>query len=250
VLPEIGTPVLGLILGCALMLSFGGLVKGVLGVGLPLVTVPLLSLLLPSPQAMGMLVVPVLLANFIQAVQGGNLLFALRRFAPLMLAQLAATLAAVYLSQTISVRVINWFMAFSVISAVVVMALQPKGEISPRHQAWVGPLLGVFSGTLGGVSSLSGPLIITYLMALRLSRDEFVGSISIIYFMGSLPMYGAMLWWGRFGWSEVGWSVLAMAPVYLGMMLGNRLRAHLSEQVFRRLMLAFLTLLAMMLVFK
>ena len=59
-----------LALATAAMLSLGGLVKGVLGVGLPLVTVPLLSLVLPAPQAIGMLVVPVLLANLIQAVQG------------------------------------------------------------------------------------------------------------------------------------------------------------------------------------
>ena len=232
------------------MLSVGGLVKGVLGVGLPLVTVPLLSLVLPAPQAIGMLVVPVLLANLIQAVQGGRMGYALRRFGPLMLAQLVVTLASVYWSQSFSTQAIHAFMAFSVISAVLLMVFQPRGEIPFIHQPWVGPLLGAYSGALGGVSSLSGPILITYLMALRLSREEFVGSISIIYFLGSLPMYGAMLWWGRFGWEEVGWSCWAMVPVYLGMALGRRVRGHVSEQLFRRLMLAFLTLLAVMLLFK
>ena len=232
------------------MLALGGMVKGVLGVGLPLVTVPLLSLLLPPQQAMGMLVAPVLAANFLQAVQGGRLGFALKRFAPLMLAQLAATLAAVYWSQALSPKAVNAFMAFSVIFAVLVMIFQPKGEISPSHQKWMGPVLGGLSGALAGVSSLSGPILITYLLALRLSRDEFVGSISIIYFFGSLPMYAAMLWWDRFGWSEVGWSCLAMVPVYAGMAWGNRIRKHLSEQLFRRIMLAFLTLLALLLLFK
>jgi uncharacterized membrane protein YfcA len=243
-------PLMLLVLGTSLMLALGGLVKGVLGVGLPLVTVPLLSLLLPAQQAMGMLVVPVLLANFIQAVQGGRLGYALKRFGPLMLAQLVATLAAVYWSQSLSTKVVNGFMAFSVISAVLVMIVQPRGEISSAHQGWLGPVLGALSGALAGVSSLSGPMLITYLMALRLSRDEFVGSISIIYFFGSLPMYAAMLWWGRFGWSEVGWSCLAMIPVYAGMAWGNRLRTHLSEQLFRRIMMGFLTLLALLLVFK
>jgi uncharacterized membrane protein YfcA len=199
---------------------------------------------------MGMLVAPVLAANFLQAVQGGRVGFALKRFAPLMLAQLAATLAAVYWSQALSPKAVNAFMAFSVIFAVLVMIFQPKGEISPSHQKWMGPVLGGLSGALAGVSSLSGPILITYLLALRLSRDEFVGSISIIYFFGSLPMYAAMLWWDRFGWSEVGWSCLAMVPVYAGMAWGNRIRKHLSEQLFRRIMLAFLTLLALLLLFK
>jgi uncharacterized membrane protein YfcA len=234
----------------ALMLAVGGLVKGVLGVGLPLVAVPLLSLLLPTPMSIGLLVVPVLLSNLIQAIQGGRLPFALKRFWPLILAQFVATLLAVYFSQAWSSRAVNTFMAVTVILAVLTMWFQPRGDIPARHQIWLGPLMGAMSGALGGVSSLSGPMIITYLMALRLEREAFVGSISIIYLMGSLPMYSAMLWWGRFGWHEVGWSALAMAPVYLGLTLGNHLRSRLSERVFRRLMLAFLTLLAILLMFK
>ena len=47
----------------AVMFTVGGVVKGTLGVGLPLVVVPLLSLILPTSQAMGLLVMPVLLSE-------------------------------------------------------------------------------------------------------------------------------------------------------------------------------------------
>ena len=234
----------------ALMLATGGVVKGALGVGLPLVTVPMLSLLIPASQAIGLLVMPVLLSNLIQAWQGGRLIYALQRFAPLMLAQLAATLLAVYWSQELSARALNIAIAVTVISAVLIMAFQPSGEMPKRHQWWAGPLIGALAGGLGGLSSLTGPMLITYLMALRLRRDEFVGSISIIYFLGAIPMYGAMLWWDRFGWAEVGWSFLAMAPVYLGMALGTRIRGRMSEEAFRRALFAFLLLLSLLLIFK
>ncbi len=234
----------------ALMLVTGGVVKGALGVGLPLVSVPMLSLLVPAPQAMGLLVVPVLLSNMIQVWQGGRLREALRRFAPLMLAQLVATLLAVYWSQQLSVRALNVAIAVTVVSAVLIMALQPSGQVPERHQGWAGPAVGAIAGALGGLSSLTGPLLITYLMALRLPRETFVGSISLIYFFGAVPMYAAMLWWDRFGWTEVGLSCLAMAPVYAGMALGTRLRGRMSEQLFRRALLGFLVLLSIVLVFK
>jgi len=50
---------------CTAALTFvvGGVVKGVLGVGLPLLAVPLLSLLMAPTHAMGLLVMPVLLSN-------------------------------------------------------------------------------------------------------------------------------------------------------------------------------------------
>lgn len=234
----------------AAMFVLGGVVKGTLGVGLPLVVVPLLSLLMPAPQAMGLLVLPVLLSNALQALEGGRLRYAVRRFWPLMLAQLVATVIAVQLSMLMSLKALNSAIAFTVITAVVLMAVQPRGEIPARHQAWAGPVVGAVAGFLAGLSSLTGPILIAYLMALRLKRDEFVGSISIIYLLGAIPMYGAMLGWGRFGWTEVGWSFLALVPMYAGMRAGAALRHRLSEIVFRRLLLAFLALLSVLLLFK
>ncbi len=240
---------LALALG-ALMLATGGLVKGALGAGLPLVVIPLLSLLIPAPQAMGLLVVPVLASNLLQAWQGGRLGLALRRFGPLMLAQLLATVLAVYWSQRLSVRGLNIAIALTVITAVAIMALQPSGQGLARHERWAGPLVGALAGALGGISTITGPILITYLMALRLPREQFVGSISIIYFFGAVPMYAAMLWWGRFGWAEVGWSCLAVAPVYAGMHLGAQLRRRMSEALFRRVLLGFLLVLALALLLK
>ncbi len=239
-----------LALACAAMFVAGGVVKGTLGVGLPLVVVPLLSLIMPAPQAMGLLVLPVLLSNTLQAVEGGRLRYAVSRFWPLILAQLVVTVLAVALSSQMSLKSLNSAIALTVISAVVLMAVQPRGDIAPRHQAWAGPFVGAVAGLLAGLSSLTGPIVIAYLLALRLKRDEFVGSISIIYLLGAVPMYGAMLAWGRFGWAEVGWSILALAPMYAGMRLGAAVRHRLSETLFRRLLLAFLALLSVLLLFK
>jgi len=66
---------------CFGAIVLGGLVKGTLGVGLPLVVLPLLSLLLPAPRAMGLLVMPVLLSNLWQAIEGKRLNEGLRRSA-------------------------------------------------------------------------------------------------------------------------------------------------------------------------
>lgn len=241
---------LWLTLTCSLMLAAGGLVKGTLGVGMPLVTVPLLSLVIPASQAIGLLTAPSLGSNLLQAWQGGRLRYALKRFGPLILAQLAATLLAVYWSRDFSVRALNLAISLTVITAVVLMVVQIRATVPARHERWAGPLVGAIAGFVGGLTSMTGPLLITYLMALRLKREEFVGSISIIYFFSGVPMYAAMLWWGRFGWTEVAWSCVAALPVYLGLVLGTRVRGRLSELVFRRALLGFLVLLALMLFLK
>ena len=231
----------------AAMFVAGGIVKGTLGVGLPLVVVPLLTLIIPAPQAMGLLVMPVLASNIWQAIQGGLWRISLQRFWPLMLAQAAATLLAIDWSRNWSGKSLDMAMGITVLVAVVVMLLKPRGEVSRSQEKWLGPLIGAVAGAMAGVSSLTGPLLITYLLALRLPRDVFVGSISIIYLLGALPMYAAMLVWGRFGWEAVAWSGIALVPVYMGLKLGSRLREHLNEVQFRRALMALLLGLGVML---
>lgn len=234
-------------LACGVAFLMGGIVKGTLGVGLPLLAVPLMSLLIPSPQAIALVAVPVLASNAWQAVEGGMLRASLGRFWPLMVAQFFATVATVRLTLALSVRELNMMLAASVIIAVVLMALRPTFHVAAGRERLISALVGLVSGLMGGVSSLTGPVIITYLMALRLNRDQFVGCISIIYLGSAIPLYGAMLFYGRLNSVDLGLSTLALLPMATGLALGKRLRQSLPEATFRRLLFIFLIAVACLL---
>ena len=235
--------------GVAAIFVVGGIVKGTMGVGLPTIVLPMLSLLVPGTQAMGLLVMPVLLSNFWQAIAGGNWRYSLRRFGSVVGVQLLFTVATVKLTAGFSAVFFNVVVAIAVLSAVALMFVRPQ-KVSTRQERWMGPVVGAIAGVMGGVSTLTGPIIITYLMALRLKREEFIASISIIYLLGSLPMYVAMLWYGRFGFSEVALSALALLPMFAGLRFGKAIRQYLSEIAFRRVLIGFLVTLALMLVVK
>ena len=237
-----------LIFGLAIFL--GGSVKGALGVGLPLVAVPLLSFVLPSIQAIALMAIPVLMSNLWQACEEGNIRQNLRRFSGLITAQLVTTLLTVRFTLSLSAADLNIMLAASVILAVALMAYQPTLQISRKREHISGVGVGALSGMLGGISSLTGPVIITYLVALKLPRNQFIGSVSIIYLTGSLPLYAAMAWYGRFDIADLALSVSALGPMSLGLVMGKSVRKHLNESLFRKILLGFLTMLALLLVFK
>ena len=134
--------------------------------------------------------------------------------------------------------------------AVFLLAVQPNVQIAARHEPSIGIAVGLGSGLLGGVSSLTGPILITYFMALRLSREAFVSSISLVYLAGSLPLYGAMVGFGKISPAELALSVVALLPVYLGMRLGRQVRQRLNEKLFRHVVLALLVVIAIILLTK
>jgi hypothetical protein len=137
--------------------------------------------------------------------------------------------------------------AFSVLFAVALMAFTPRFKVSPHREGMAGIGVGAASGLLGGVSSLTGPLIIAYLMALKLDREAFVGSISVIYLSGAIPLYAAMLYFGRIGIGDIGLSCLALVPMGAGLLLGRAFRTRMNEALFRKILLLFLIILAVLL---
>ncbi len=234
----------------ALSMVLGGAVKGTIGVGLPLVVIPLMSLVIPSPQAIGLMVMPVLLSNIWQAFDSGLILQSIKRFAPLLITQAIASIMTVKLTLALSIKQLNAMLAAAVILAVVMMAFKPVLTINARKESLVSALMGFASGMLGGVSTLTGPVIITYLMALKLNKDEFVGAISVIYFCGGLPLFAAMFWFDKIGMKDLGFSTMALLPMFIGLALGKRLRGKLNEEVFRKLLFAFLVAVSIVLLLK
>jgi uncharacterized membrane protein YfcA len=228
----------------------GGFVKGTLGVGLPLVAVPLMSLALPGHRAIGLVVIPVLCSNAWQAWETRVPARELRRFVPLVIALVVTTFITVRLTLSLSEHALAQMIAGAVLIAVGLMAWQPTLNVSPRSERRWGFAVGGMSGLMGGVSSLTGPLIITYLMALRLPRETFVGCISVIYLCSAIPLYSTMLWHGRIGVTELALSLLALLPMWCGLRIGRACRARLGEHGFRRLLLACLSLLAVALIAK
>jgi uncharacterized membrane protein YfcA len=209
-----------------------------------------MSLMIGSTQAIALVAVPVLVSNIWQAWQEASWKASLQRFWPLMLTQAVMTVFAVHWTLSFSVKQLNMLVAFAVVLAVVSMLFKPSFQIPPTKERWVGALVGTLSGMLGGVSSLMGPILISYMMSLKLQRDEFVGCISVIYLNAAWPLYIAMYGFGRMELIDLGYSILALVPMALGLKTGQNLRHRLSEDAFRKVLLAFLVLVATLLVLR
>jgi len=156
-----------------------------------------------------------------------------------MLTQAIMTVIAVHWTLSFSVKQLNMMVAFAVIVAVVSMMFKPNFTIPADKERWTGALVGTLSGMLGGVSSLMGPVMISYMLALKMRRDEFVGAVSVIYLNAAWPLYLAMFSFGRMEVMDLGYSVLALVPMAIGLTTGQKLRHRLSEDSLEKYCLDF-----------
>ena len=232
----------------SLILLFGGGIKGVIGLGLPLVSVPLLTYLLPVPVAISVLAAPVMVANCYQAARGGLLRPVLARIWPLLVAMVVGVLLGAQLLITLNEKVLYLILGFMVVILGLVYLFGANLTISPRYERRAGVTIGLGAGLLGGVSSFLGPPIVLYLVALQLAKERFIVALAVVFFIASLPLYGTLAASGIMGGPELLLSLYAIIPVMLGVFGGQQLRLVLPQHRFRQAVLVMLVLIGFLLI--
>lgn len=223
-----------LMAAAALALLAGGLVKGTFGLGLPLVAMPLLTSFTTVATAVSWLIFPILITNFVQGLIGGwpAVKARLKRFG-LMLFILTVVLAiCVQLLVWVPEKLLYAAIGLVVIGMSVLARLQPKLRVDPKNERWLGPVVGAIGGVLGGLTSFYGPPLMLYLTGLRLNKDEFVGAISLMYFVGTLGLGVGVVGFGIADGETLTQSLLACLPALLGIKLGQLIRKRLNEHRF------------------
>lgn len=233
---------------CAAALGLAGFVKGVIGIGIPLVGVSLLSLMLTVPQAVALLPVPIIVANTWQAFHGGYFTKTCRRFAPLLAAMMIGTIIGAGLLSSIDQGLLMLIVGAVVLTFAAAELHRFRLRVPLRHHRVAGGVAGFLGGFLGGMSSVFGPPVIMFLTSLELGKEEFVGTISSIYLFAGIILGATLAGFGVAGLGELIWSALATVPLFAGMMVGQVTRRRVSEALFRKVLLIMLLLIGLNLI--
>lgn len=215
----------------------GGLVKGVLGLGLPLVGMPLLTLVLDVKSAIAVLTIPLIASNLSQSFEGGRFPATLRRFWPLLAAMLVVEVASCGLLKTLSDRTLYLVIGVAIIAIPLAAHFLPHLRVSERQERWAGPLAGLLAGLVAGLSTFYGPALMLYLVWLRMPKDEFVVAVSLLFFVGASGLLAGLLLFGVADVRDVGLSLLACIPVFAGMWIGQKARVSIDQRRFSLLVL-------------
>ncbi len=223
-----------LIAWCTGSLAAAGVVKGVTGIGIPMVSIALLSLVISVPQAVALLPVPILVANTWQAFRGGRFRSSMRRFRLLIVALALGMIVGAMLLKQVDDRVLQAVIGLAVIVFSITSLSTPTLQVPPGLERPLGTAAGAVGGVLGGMSSLFGPPILMFLVSLKLPKDEFVAVVGAIYLLGGVFLLAALAGVRVLGVQEFLLSALAAPPLLAGMALGQRLRERISQEAFRK----------------
>lgn len=229
-----------LVLGTFLLV---GLVKGVIGLGLPTIAMGLLGLAMSPVQAAALLIVPATLTNLWQLAAGGHLPELLERLWPMLLAIFLGTALGAF---WLGIEGGSW-MVRALGAALLLYALSglflPTLRVGPCTERWLGPLCGLVTGVITAATGVFVIPAVPYLQALGLSRDQLVQALGLSFTVSTLALAAGLFWHGALSEGALGASLLALVPAMLGMFLGQWLRQRISAMLFKRVFFSGLAVL-------
>ena len=182
-----------------------GFVKGVIGLGLPTVSIGLLGLVMTPAQAAAILVVPSLVTNVWQAVVGGGLFALARRLWPMLTGICIGTVVGVMLLPHRGRATVWLGLALVIYAAFGLM----KGHfvVPSRMETWLGLLMGTATGA---ITVATGIFVIPgtpYLHSLSFERDKLVQALGLSFTVSTLTLAAALSYTGHLGPSLAGPSI-------------------------------------------
>ena len=226
-----------------LIFLFAGIVKGLIGLGVPMITLSLMSLFQPVPSAVVITLLPSFLTNVWQAFKGGKFLILLNKLWVLILMVPPGIWVGTYFLDKFDPPL------FSVILGVLLLIFAslslggftvqvPKGKENP----W-GFFVGIFGGVMLGMTGIFSVPSIFYIYGLGLNRDELVQALGIVLNTVTVFLAIALYQMEILYEKQLLLSIGAFFGTACGMLIGQQIRQYVSEGLFRKIFLCFLMVL-------
>lgn len=223
----------------------GGVLKGAIGAGVPVIVIPIMTLVQDVRFAVAVFVIPALLSNLLQILQ-----FRAEMLPRGFLARLAggaavgAAIGSVLLAS----------LPAGLLTLALVATTLTYVAFRLRNPGWVLPYptadrlalpVGSVAGILQGAAGISAPVSLTFVSAMSLERGRFIATVSVLFVAMASIQLPSLLVLGLLTPERIAISLLACLPLFGAMPLGAWLGRRISRQAFDRVILALLVVIAL-----
>jgi hypothetical protein len=216
-----------------------GVVKGFLGIGLPAAAMALLTLVMEPTVAISLLTLPIIFTNVAQYARCESPMEIAGKYWLFGLAIMSSIFVTSLFILSYPTEVLTISIGFAMIAFSLSQMSGARISVGPGRKWHV--IVGLFVGTLGGLSSIWSPPVAMYLLTRNVPKGEFIGATGFLFLAGSIPLATGLALAGVLTIDTVLHSLMGLIVVLVGFRIGEWLREFVPQDLFRRIVLwAFL----------
>ncbi len=227
-----------------------GLVKGVLGMGLPTVAIGFLGLVIAPVEAAAMLVLPSLITNVWQLIAGPNFRALSKRFGTLLLGICLGTPFGVSFITSGNTQIVTAGLGVVLTIYGAFGLSAARLTVAPKSEWWLSPFMGFCTGVLMGATGISALPVAPYFTALNLKKDDLIQALGLSFTVSSFALALGLLITGQFQLTVAAASLVALIPAFAGMFVGQKLRDRMPQALFKKCFFSGLLLLGVYMTYR
>jgi uncharacterized protein len=235
-----------LLIAAAFLLA--GFIKGVIGLGLPTVSMGLLAVTMPPAHALAIVIVPAVVTNIWQTFVGPYLRDIIRRLWPLML----GTVVGIWLNAGSLTGPYARYGSIALGILLVVYAIIGLSKFSVTvargNEKWIGAVVGLVTGLISAATGVQVIPSMPFMQAIGMEKDELVQALGVFFTVATLGLAFNLTSAGLLNASTALPGAVAMACAFAGMFIGQAVRSRLQPEAFRRWFLIAMIFLGIYLV--
>ena len=222
-----------------------GFVKGVIGLGLPTVSMGLLAVTMQPSRALAIVIVPAIVTNIWQTFVGPYLRGIIRRLWPLMV----GTVAGIWLNAGMLTGPYAPYGTIVLGVLLVIYAIVGLSKFSfnvaRRDEKWMGGIVGVVTGVVSAATGVQVIPSMPFMQAIGMEKDELVQALGVYFTVATVALAFSLTGAGLLSASTALPGAIAMAAAFTGMFVGQAVRSRMQAEAFRRWFLVAMILLGL-----
>jgi uncharacterized membrane protein YfcA len=211
-----------------------GFIKGVIGLGLPTVSMGLLAVTMPPGQAIAIVIVPAIVTNIWQTFGGPYLRDIMRRLWPLM----AGVVVGIWLNAGLLTGPYAPYGTVVLGTLLVIYAILGLSKIhfkvARRDEKWIGGIVGVITGVVSAATGVQVIPSMPFMQAIGMERDELVQALGVFFTVATVALAFNLTATGLLTAATALPGAVAMVASFTGMFIGQAVRTRMQPEVFRR----------------
>ena len=229
------------------ILGAASMIHGLLGIGFPLVSTPLIALFTDVRTAMLLLLIPTMAINIVSILQGGGWRASIGRYWPLALFVALGSVAGTRLLIVTSPAPYKLLMAAVLLVYLNVHRMGRRWPWIQRRPWSAMAVFGLSAGLLAGTVNAAIPALIIYGLELQLPAAALVQVFNLCFLAGKLSQavtFGAA---GLFTPDTIRLTLPLALYVLVGLSMGMAVRRRIETGTYRRWLRHILFLIAILL---
>src|SRR5712691_7784493 len=222
-----------------------GFIKGVIGLGLPTVSIGLLTAAMQPSRAIAIVIVPAIVTNIWQTFGGPYLRDIIRRLWPLM----AGTVIGIWLNAGMLTgpyaRYGTIVLGVLLVIYAVVGLSKFSFNVARSNEKWIGGIVGLITGVVSAATGVQVIPSMPFMQSIGMEKDELVQALGVFFTVATVALAFNLTASGLLTAATAWPGAVAMAASFTGMFVGQAVRSRLQPETFRRWFLIAMILLGL-----